>query len=259
MRSAWRIGGVAAVLAGAVVVVGGPVASARPDTTVGVAEVAGAALVPVAPARLLDTRTGVGGALGPVAAGAEVPLQVSGRDGIPSDAVAVALTVTATEPTAPGYVTVWPTGLERPVASNLNVERAGQTIADGVVVPLGTGGQVSLLAQSETHLVVDVTAYWRAAATTDGGRFTPVTPARVLDTRTGVGAPLGSLGDDSTIELALVGRGGLPAAGIRAVALTLTATGTTGAGFATAWPGGPNLSGQNHEFMVADSAFCPRR
>src|SRR5690606_38214727 len=56
----------------------------------------------------------------------------------------VVLTVTAADATAPGYVTVWPTGLVRPVASNLNVTFAGQNIPNAVIVPLGAGGQVSL-------------------------------------------------------------------------------------------------------------------
>ena len=42
-------------------------------------------------------------------------------------------------------MTVWPSGTTRPLASNLNVERRGQTIANLVVVPLGADGAVQLL------------------------------------------------------------------------------------------------------------------
>ena len=250
MRYRWRFAVAAALLAGALVVTAGPGGAARAADTlapglgasgeVATAADAGAALVALPPqARLLDTRTGIGAAPGAVAADGDVVLQVAGRGGVPGDAVAVALTVTATGASAAGYVTVWPAGVERPTASNLNVERAGQTIADGVVVPLGHDGQVQLHAQSSTDLVVDVTAYWRPAAGARGGRFAPVTPARVLDTRSGVGAPLRPLADGEVLEVPLAGRGGLPVDRSRRGGPHPDRHRHHRRGFVTAWPGGP--------------------
>ncbi|MER6593418.1 hypothetical protein ABT214_16510 [Micromonospora purpureochromogenes] len=40
----------------------------------------------------------------------------------------MALNVTAVAPAAGGYVTVWPADQLRPMASNLNIETAGQVI-----------------------------------------------------------------------------------------------------------------------------------
>ena len=244
MRTAWRIGVAAAVLTARSWWPGAlwHPADARPRT-VGVAEVAGAALVPVAPARLLDTRTGVGGALGPGGRGRRRRRsRCSGRGGIPGDAVAVALTVTATEPRPRGYVTVWPAGHGAPggLQPQRRAGRADDRRRRG-------GAARARVARSRcsrspsTHLVVDVTAYWRAAATTDGGRFTPVTPApRARHPHRGRRARWGRWATTARSSCALAGRGGLPARpGSGPVALTLTATGTTGAGFATAWPGGP--------------------
>ena len=62
--------------------------------------------------------------------------------------------------TAPGYVTAFPGGATVPVASNLNVEAAGQTIANNVIVPVNQStGEVSLFTQSGGHLIADVAAW----------------------------------------------------------------------------------------------------
>ena len=54
---------------------------------------------------------------------------------------AVILNVTVTQPTARGFLTVWPDGQGRPPVSNLNFS-AGETIPNLVVVKVGSGGRV---------------------------------------------------------------------------------------------------------------------
>ena len=137
---------------------------------------------------------------------------------------AVVLNVTATEAEAAGFVTVWPTGQERPNASNLNLERVGQTIPNLVVVPVGAGGRVSLYAQSAVHLLADVAGWFSdaSAGSAVAGLFVPVAPARVLDTRDGTGTVAGALGPDASVDLGLGARGGLPASGMAAVVLNIT-------------------------------------
>jgi Bacterial Ig-like domain (group 3) len=99
------------------------------------------AYAPVTPVRILDTRNGTGTAKAPVGPGGTVILQVTGVDGVPASGVtAVVLNVTATGPTASSFVTVYPDGGTRPVASNLNFTR-GQTIPNLVVVPVGATGR----------------------------------------------------------------------------------------------------------------------
>jgi hypothetical protein len=68
------------------------------------------------------------------------------------------------------------------------------------------------------------------------GQLNPLSPGRLLDTRTGSGGR--TLGPGQTIDLPVLGRGGVPASGVAAVILNLTATNPTGAGFITAFPGG---------------------
>jgi hypothetical protein len=66
-----------------------------------------------------------------------------------------------TEPTYTGYVTVWPAGAARPLASTLNYT-FGQTVPNLVMVKLGAGGQVSFFNSAGTaHLLADVVGYVR--------------------------------------------------------------------------------------------------
>ena len=183
----------------------------------------------VTPARILDTRPA--SKLGPASA---VGLQVTGQGGVPATGVsAVVLNVTVTEPTATSFLTAWPAGEARPLASNLNFV-AGQTVPNLVVVKVGAGGKVDLFNYAgAAHVVVDVAGWYGAEGAAAGGTFTPVTPSRLLDTRTGA-----KVGPDGTLGLQVTGRGGVPASGVTAVVLNVTATEPTATGFLTAWPAG---------------------
>ena len=64
-----------------------------------------------------------------------------------------------TESVGAGYVTVWPAHTSRPLVSNLNTVRAGQTVPNAVIVPLGLDG-VSLYTQTGSHLIVDITGWY---------------------------------------------------------------------------------------------------
>jgi outer membrane protein assembly factor BamB len=190
------------------------------------------------PARLLDTRTGLGAPQAKVGPGASLALQVTGRGGVPAAGVsAVALNVTVTAPTAESFLTVWPTGQARPLASNLNY-LSKQTVPNMVVVKVGQGGKVSLFNYSgSTDLVVDVAGWYGLGDDPEGARYSPLVPARLLDTRT-PGAPAPRLGPAATASLQVTGRGGVPESGVTAVALNVTVTGPTAESFLTAWPAG---------------------
>lgn len=202
--------------------------------------------VPVGPARLLDTRPGGStvdgqnagtGALGP---GVTVNLTVAGRAGVPGSGVlAVALSVTGTDPTAGTYVTAWPAGQARPVASNVNLV-PGQTAPSAVVVELGTGGQVSLFNHAgATDLVVDVVGYFPT-----GNDLVPGVPRRLLDTRAGgptfdgQQSGTGALGPDSTLAVQVDGRAFVAAPAGSTAVLNVTGTDPTAATYLTAWPAG---------------------
>jgi hypothetical protein len=132
-------------------------------------------LVPLgSPARLLDTRSGTatfdgsfsGTGLRPSTG--TIQLSVAGRAGIPADASAVVLNVTVDQPQAAGFITVYPTGVGRPNASNLNYV-VGQTVPNAVIARLGSGGSLCLYSLGATHLIVDVAGYLTGPAPVTGG------------------------------------------------------------------------------------------
>jgi len=74
---------------------------------------------------------------------------------------AVALTVTVTQASAAGFITVYGSGGKRPLASNLNF-LPGQNVPNLVIVPVGADGKVALYNGSpgSVHLVADVAGYF---------------------------------------------------------------------------------------------------
>jgi hypothetical protein len=126
----------------------------------GPSSLGGLAYYPVQPRRIMDTRTGLG-ARGPVTAGKSVTLDVVGPGGVPDDRAGAAVyTLTATGATASTYITAWPGGRSRPLASDVNAE-PGVTVANLAVTPLG-GGAVSLFnASGSTDLLADLVGYYR--------------------------------------------------------------------------------------------------
>ena len=107
------------------------------------------------------TIDGLFAAIGPLGQQDSIDLTVVGRGGVPATgAGAVALNVTATNPTAGSFLTVWPTGAPRPLASNLNYG-IGQTVPNLVIVPVGTNGQISIYNNTGgVDVVVDVLGWF---------------------------------------------------------------------------------------------------
>ena len=188
------------------------------------------------PARVLDTRSGVGAPVAKVGPNATVHLQVAGAGGVPASGVsAVVLNVTVTAPTRGGHLTVHADGTALPVASNLNFE-PGQTVPNLVVAPVGGNGRVAMQNGSwgTLDLVADVAGYILSGTPAQPGAFASLAPARLLDTRSGVGAAPAKVGSGGTVRLQVGGRGGVPRSGVSAVVLNVTVTGPTGSGYLTA-------------------------
>ena len=198
---------------------------------------AGGGFIATSPVRALDTRD-TGTALGE---GETLDLAVAGAWGVPADATAVVLSVTADQPTKFGNLRVWPAGLTMPTVSNLNF-LAGDTIANNVLVPVGADGMVSIYNdQGTTEVIVDVLGWFDA--TLPNGGFTSIDPARLLDTR--VSGP--AVSTAAPRELVVLDAG-VPAMGVTAVALNVTVTEPTGWGYLNVYPTdneAPTASNQN--------------
>jgi HYR domain len=126
---------------------------------------AGSSYTSLVPARLLDTRAtgstidGQFVGAGAPEAGEVTELTVTNRGGVPAGAATVVLNVTVTEPSAAGFVTVYPCGIATPLASNLNFE-AGATGANAVIAKVGADGKVCLFTSRSTQLIVDVNGFF---------------------------------------------------------------------------------------------------
>jgi hypothetical protein len=121
----------------------------------------------LAPCRVVDTRGAPGPGGGPVmAANTARTFPVVGVCGVPADARAVALIVTAVSPTHTGNFRVYPAGAPLPLASAVNFA-AGRNRANNAIITLGSQGGLTVrndMAPGVTgsaHVVVDVFGYFR--------------------------------------------------------------------------------------------------
>jgi hypothetical protein len=196
------------------------------------------------PGRLLDSRDGAQTVDGTFAGiglqptNAVVQLKVAQRHGIPIEAEAATLNITATGTRDPGYLTVWPCDQQQPNASNLNFE-TNATIANAAITAItkiGATGDVCIYTSAPTHLIIDVTGYYLPGTT-----FVSLVPGRLLDTRPGsqtidsTFAGGGVQPENSVLKLTVSARHGIPGNADTAT-FNITATGTEAGGYLTVWP-----------------------
>jgi hypothetical protein len=212
------------------------------------------AITSLDPSRFVDTRA-VGAtfddlfeAEGKRAAGSEYRVMIADRGGVPANATAVVINVTAVAPEATGFVTVHPCVTPLPNVSALNYT-AGVNIANEIVAPLSDTGEVCIFTSGAAHIIVEVVGFVDANSPT-----TPVTPARYLDTRA-AGATFD--GDDQRggrttaggqVTLKVTDRGDVPADAVAVIA-NVTAVNPDGKGFVTVHPcepTPPNASSLNY-------------
>jgi len=195
-----------------------------------VPDASGATYIPLTPGRLLDTRNGTGLG-GPFSANGPRTFAVAGQGGVPASAVAVTGNLTVTNQTLAGYLYLGPNPTPSPTSSTLNFPTADNR-ANGVTVALGPGGTLSATYvtgswSGTTDVVFDVTGYFMPDAS--GADYVPLTPGRLLDTRSGNG--LGGLftsGGPRTFQVS--GRGGVPASAV-AITGNLTVTQQSAPGY----------------------------
>lgn len=189
--------------------------------------------ISLTPSRELDTRI----TRNPIQARETRTIDLQGA-GVPADALAVALNVTVTETRAPGFLTVWRSGDQRPEpASNVNYLEANYTVANSVITG-ATNGAVDIFALAETHVIVDVLGYvtGEAAEESTDGLYVPLAPQRFYDTRPAQ-PPTGTstIGQGRSIGIPIQGVGEIPDEGVAAVALNLGMTGAPAPGFLAAY------------------------
>ncbi|MFN8038906.1 MAG: hypothetical protein U0Q07_06815 [Acidimicrobiales bacterium] len=201
----------------------------------------GVGYIPVTPTRFYDSRTaGV-----PFYPGQDVRFPL----GAGFSGSAVALNVTVTGALGTSHLRVWPDGKPMPTASSLNFD-AGDTRANLVVVGLGGVDHAFHIYNNSSYVqvVVDIVGVYDVDGTKGGG-YHGVTPYRVLDTRSGVGAPAAKVGPGASIDLLVAGQGGVPG-WAQTVIVNVTSVWPSAITHQTIWPTGlamPLASSLNNE------------
>lgn len=189
-------------------------------------------------ARLLDTRTTVGGHHGQLTS-AGYTLPVAGHGGVPSTAAAVLLNVTATRATSAGWV-----GVQTRGTSTVNVAktRAASNLA---VVPLSADGSVLISDNiggnyhGSVDVVIDVFGYYLGGAPYAAGRLGTLSADRLLDTRE---SSLTAVPAGGTATVPVGGTHGIPS-NATAATLNLTVASPVGSGYLSMYPSGTSRPG----------------
>ncbi|MCL4433930.1 MAG: IPT/TIG domain-containing protein, partial [Actinobacteria bacterium] len=236
--------------------------------------ITGDAYTPVNPQRLVDTHCSASpqpsycagenlpspnATLASLAGGTSENVTVTGIDGIPSNATAVVINVTALNMTTSGYFSIYPEGTTPVLVSSLNWTANSGVVTNLVTVPVNTSnGEITVAnaASSNVNLIVDIEGYYAAPGSTPAGLYNAVTPTRLADSRcsesplpTGItssycstipsaNGKLATLGLGQIENVTVTGVGGIPSSGVSAVVLNLTAIEPTSSGYLTAFPTG---------------------
>lgn len=183
---------------------------------------------PVSPTRVLDTRTGVGGSR----PAPDKPMRLDLSGVVPVGATAVVLNLTVTESTGPGNVRAYPASSGQvPNVSNVNFA-PGFDKPNLVTVAVGADRAVALRTEASTaHLIADLAGYYSPVG---AAAYAPLSPRRLLDTRTGLGARPGPVAGGEFVDVEVTGNG-VPANAL-AVVLNLTGTEATASTHVRAYP-----------------------
>lgn len=195
--------------------------------------------VAVTPCRVADTRAALGTFGGPeLPAGSvrefDIPASVCS---IPNTAVAYALNVTVVPNDALGYLSLWPSGQQRPLVSTLNSD--GRIKANAAIVPAGLNGGVNVYVTDQTHFIMDITGYFVPSSSSSGMQFFPLTPCRIADTRGSAGSLGGpSLSAEQTRDFPVLASACNVPSNAQAYSLNFTVVPREPLIYLAAWPSG---------------------
>jgi hypothetical protein len=211
----------------------------------------------VTPFRITDTRTGSGApnAGMTLTAAGTLNVQVTGLGTVPAGASAAVLNVTAVDPTASGFLTVFPEGTTLPLVSSLNFT-PGVNVANLVTVPLSSAGGVSIYnSAGSTNVVVDVEGYYTSTPSTNGsGLYNAISPVRALGTLQHGATVAANTSVPVTVTGTLIG---VPATATAVVANVTAAFGTASS-FLTVYPAGVTMPTASNLNFVADQVVANR-
>jgi subtilase family serine protease len=202
-------------------------------------------LTPVAPVRIMDTRSGIGGVPAAPMHSQDVIHLAIPSPATSAQAIVANIGVTNTSGISTAYVLASPCGQARPFASTVNFS-GGQTTAVLTQVAIGGCGLDIYLNtsanQGTADVFVDLEGFYSSTPTGATGLFNPLgTPFRALDTRTPIGGHQARFGAGEAAPLQVAGNGAItssPAipADARAVTLNLTGVNSSAGTYLTVYP-----------------------
>lgn len=190
----------------------------------------------VSPARLVDTRNGIGLPKVRIAAGETVSVKVGGEKNVPVNALAAILNVTADGTAGGGFLTVYPSNGSLPETSSVNFPGPDGTASNSVITTLGSDGYVKVYAEVATHLIIDVFGYCGPNGT---DRLVQMAPVRVADTRNGIGVAKAKIAAGGVLEVNLANSQTPSSYGM--AVLNVTAVDGGGWGYFTIWPANESM------------------
>jgi len=205
--------------------------------------------------RILDTAKGTGGFNTPMEAGKYRTIKVAGLAGLPDDGSVGAVSLNATVGASAGAGTLF----GRP---NADTGRATMLIYNGVsgeytsntaTVAVGADGTIQVMTETASRLILDVQGYY--TANTDGtaaGGFVSVAK-RIVDTRSGLGAPKAALAPGKSVDVQITGANGIPSGASGVVVNLIAINGTDADGYLTPYATGATKPANSLHYAPSES------
>ncbi|QMU68286.1 LamG-like jellyroll fold domain-containing protein [Streptacidiphilus sp. P02-A3a] len=196
--------------------------------------------------RLLDTRTSTNytnltssqynSTSGVVADGTSFTLAVGGNDGIPANASAVAVDLTAVNQSGTGFLEAYATGATPTTGyTSLSFDTSSASTSMAADVPIGANGSITISVHGAAAVIADIAGYFTTG--TSSQKYHTVNPTRLVDTRSGIGGTQGSVAAFGTYTLTAADTQLITTATVPTLAATLTVTDASGdSGNSTVYP-----------------------
>lgn len=167
----------------------------------------GAQFKPIAPYRLVDTNSGVGGSSARLGAGQWRDYQILGIGGVPASGVsAVVVDVAAVSliDSSASTLRVYPSDASLPDPTVLRIEEGYRPRSNTVVTKVASNGKIRVYnSNGAVHFNLDVQGYFTTSQ--DGSGFKAINPVRLVSTDDGTGLPAAELGAGVTRDVQITG------------------------------------------------------
>ena len=190
----------------------------------------------VVPTEIFSTATGNGVAKGPMGPNTEDTVTVPSPL-VPGDATAVVVGLLGRGATTTTALSIYPTTYTGDSTLNLSKIDPNATITSAVTLDGNTFKLHNTLGSVDAQLVVY--GYFGSSSETTGDGYQPIAPARVLDTRSGIGGAKRKLAPNGQITVNVTAPGLATANQATVAVVNLTSLNHTGTGWLSAFPSSP--------------------